>query len=88
MKPEVREMVICYFVKVPEVERQVRDKSAKFTKDHIFHELPFAGELHLKIVKDFSTILFHINDGSRKECLSLFSCFFKAIVDMCFVYFE
>ena len=26
MKPEVREMAIGYFVKVPEIERQVRDK--------------------------------------------------------------
>ena len=43
MKPEVREMVICYFMKVPEVERQVHDKYAKFTKDHVFHEFPFAG---------------------------------------------
>ena len=45
MKPEVRKMVICYFMKVPEVERQVRDKYTKFTKDHVFHELPFAGEI-------------------------------------------
>ena len=43
MKPEVHKMVICYFMKVPEVERQVRDKYTKFTKDHVFHELPFAG---------------------------------------------
>ena len=45
VKPEVREMIICYFMKVPEVERQVRDKYTKFTKDHIFHKLPFAGEV-------------------------------------------
>ena len=42
-KPEVREMVICFFMKVPEVECQVHDKYTKFTQDHVFHELPFAG---------------------------------------------
>ena len=36
-------MVIGYFVEVPEKERQVHDKSTKFTKDHLFYELPFTG---------------------------------------------
>ena len=29
-------MVMCYFMKVPELERQVCDKYTKFTKDHIY----------------------------------------------------